>query len=514
MNMETVETIIKLDERVKSATRQFYNSAIAATVHDPVLGHVFGEMELTVTDLLLVGVLSQVHVLVTGPTGFGKTDLVRLVCEGIFGKDGWFLLRLNPHLTEDTFANIDVRKLIDGKGTARDTVLPAPFLSLPCTVLDETNRTPAALTNILLGFCGGRIELKFGLKYDVGYNYKNGYKDSNGENDRYHFVVGTMNEGKEYVGTFELDPALRERLTMQIPFAELRPTPWDIMNIVANRRGHAAAVNNNNAVEQVATVNHDILHIPLQPLGEVYLNYLGNVGRCPHSPTGFHPKQSSQEICSGAQCRIQKISNAFCPSVSGLSPRLLIFLQRTACGLAALRAARTVQDIRTVFDLEQTEQINQLRESLNVNARGRKLRSKIVANYLDTVCVSVADIRAMVPFVGLGGKVWIAEEYIVKHFAGSTFLAMREYERLTYAGLENFFRQHQTLIQQLSAGNGAIEKLKQRLEHAERFNDPCIRHTIEPLLARYCSKCRGSDEIAEELEAAEPAHNCAQQLIQ
>jgi hypothetical protein len=38
MNTEMANKIIQLDERVKVATMQYYNSAAAATVHDPVLG--------------------------------------------------------------------------------------------------------------------------------------------------------------------------------------------------------------------------------------------------------------------------------------------------------------------------------------------------------------------------------------------------------------------------------------------------------------------------------------------
>ena len=193
---------------------------------------------------------------------------------------------------------------------------------------------------------------------------------------------------------------------------------------------------------------------------------------------------------------------------------LLIFLKRAACGLAALRVARTVQLIRSSCDNKDTDRTDQLRELLGVHVRDSKLCGAAVTKYLETVSVTVADIKAMVPFVGLGGKVWIAKEYIAKHFVNSPLLAMREYKRLTYAGLQNFFREHQALIQQLQDGNGAIEKLKQRLEHAERFNDPYIRHTVEPLLARCCSTCRGPDEVAEEIEVTESARNCAKQLVE
>ena len=507
MDMKTVETIIKLDKRVKSATSQFYNSSVVDIICDPALGHIFGEIELTITDLLLIAILSQVHVLVTGPTGRGKTDLVKLVCQGVFGNDGWFLLRLNPHLTEETFANIDMKKL--AQGVLRDAISPAPFLCQPCTILDEVNRCPAALTNILLGFCDGRIELKCGIKYDVGHLYK----DAHGLDHRYHFVVGTMNEGKEYSGTFDLDPALHRRFTLQIPFSHFRSTPYDLVNIVENRTGHAKAVDYNNAVDEVTVANDKIVQLPIEPLAKVYLIYLGNVGRCPHSPSGFHTEQTSQELCIRVECRIQKIADSFCPSVSGFSEGLLIFLKRAACGLAALRVARIVEAIGKIIEEEESEQINQLREFANIQASGKELREAAIAKYLETIAVTAADVRTMVPFVGLGGKVWFADGYIAKHFAGSPLLAMQNYKQLTYAGLEDFFRQHKALFEQLADGNGAVETLKQRLEHAERFSNPFIRHTVEPLLTRYCSVCRNGEDIKYEIEAAESAKNCANEIV-
>jgi hypothetical protein len=531
MEAKTVLTIIGLDRQVKAATSQFYNTAVASNVYDPVLGHLFGEMELTVTDLLLIAILSEVHTLVTGPTSRGKTDLIKLICQGIFGNDGWFLLRLNPHLTEDTFANIDMKKLAEG--VLRDAISPAPFLSLPCTILDETNRTPAALTNILLGFCDGRIELKCGLKQDVGYQdkdpngrnlcYQFGSKDNSvrqcsdalGRDRRYHFIVGTMNEGKEYTGVFKMDSAFRRRYTLEIPFGELRATPSDLVNIVEYRSGHATLEDYSSTVDKVIEVRDDIIKLTLDPLAKVYLIYLGNVGRCPYSPTGFHPEHASQELCSRVQCRVQKVADSFCPSVGGLSEGLLIFLKRVSCGLAALRAARTVQAVAKLCETtKDNEQLDKLREFADSNASGRKLSNAVIGKYLETIVVTVGDIKAMVPFVGLGGKVWIAEEYVAKHFSGSGLLAMREYARLTYAGLENFFREHQTLLRQLPSGNGALEKLTQRLEHAERFNDPFIRHTIEPLLARYSRRNRSPEEVAEDIKASEVVRSCAFDLVQ
>lgn len=506
MDIETLEAVAELDHRVKAATSQFHSSTAACTTHDPTLGHVFGEMALTVSDVLLVAALSQVHVLVTGPTGRGKTDLVKLVCQGLFG-NAWFLLRLNPHLTEETFADISMKKL--SQEGLREAISPAPFLSLPTTVLDECNRTPSALTNILLGFTDGTIELKCGVKYDVGYAYRN----SEGKDARYHFVIGTMNEGKGYEGTFALDSALSRRFTLRIPFAELRPTPHDLVNIIQQRTGHAEMESFSNQVGRIAAISDGVRRISLDPLAFVYLAYLGNVGRCPHAAAGFHFEDVTQQLCAASECRIQKRANGFCPSVGGLSEGVLIFLKRAAFGLAALRAARTYRAIHRACEQEDPTQTSKLQEFTEFEGDGDELRAAVLAKYVPSISVSVQDLKALLPFVGLGGKVWTAPEYVGKHFGGSTWQALQHYARETYASMETFFRQNQALFQQLPGGNGAIGKLKQRLEHAERFMDPVIRHTLQPFLESYQAQSRRPEEIAEENTSTKPIQDALSELV-
>jgi len=507
MQLETLQTICELEDRVNRATRQFHYSTVAATTHDPALGHAFGEVPLTVTDILLVAALSQTHALVTGPTGRGKTELIRLVCQGLFGPLGWFLLRLNPHLSEETFADIDMQKLKE-KGL-REAISPSPFLSLPCTVLDEVNRTPAALTNILLGFTDGSIELKCGVKYDVGY----GYRTSAGADARYHLVIGSMNEGKEYDGTFALDAALSRRFTLQIPFGELRPTSHDLLSIIQDRSGHAEPIMSDNVVAQVSQCHEKIKDLTLDPLALIYMVYLANIGRCPYSATEFHPQDPAQNLCAQAECRIQKRANGFCPSTGRLSEAALVFLKRAAYGLAALRAARTYRAIENAFEQEVLQQLNHLRQFVGCDVDGDQLRDATFAKYCENVSVCVQDIQALLPFVGLGGKIWMAPEYVAKYFGGSNWLALRHYSSETYAAMETFFRQNQSSFQELSQGKGAIAKIQQRLEHTERFMDPVIRHAMQPFLDDYLPHRRRPQEIAEENQAKQQIQEAVSELV-
>jgi hypothetical protein len=191
-----------------------------------------------------------------------------------------------------------------------------------------------------------------------------------------------------------------------------------------------------------------------------------------------------------------------------------IFLKRAACALAAIRGARTVRAITQVCELGDGDEVDALRTfAMEPRACGDRLRRAALEKYLGQLSVGVQDVRALVPFVALGGKVWLAEPYIAKHFGGSAWRALQQYARHTYSNLEAFFRQNQPLFDALPGGDGAIDKLKARLEHAERFSDPAIRATIEPFLDRYAATTRGPNEVAEEVAAAAAAHQTVMRLL-
>ncbi len=507
MNVETIEAVLELDERVKVATSQFYNRAVAGFAYDPWLGGVFGEMALSVTDILLVAALGQVHVLMTGSSGRGKTDLAKLFCQGLFGKEGFFLQKLNPHLTEELFADVDMKRLRES--SIRQSVAPAPFLSLASTILDECNRTPPALTNVLLGFLDGHIELKCGLKQEVGFAFTN----QDGKRARYHLAIGSMNEGREFAGSFELDAALSRRLTLRIPFNELRPTAHDLLDIIELRRGHANPVDFPDGSLALAELSDAAVRLPLDPLALLYLLYLGNLDRCHFSRTGFHSTEDGQELCAKAECRIQKSADGFCPSVGALCEGALIFLKRSACGLAVLRAARTVASIRAACEEGDPEQLERLRSTMGCQGEGKELREAAVSKYAETVRITIEDLKTMLPFVGLGGKVAMSNEYVAKQFQRSQWLALQHYVRETYGRVEDFFRENREFFDKLGQSEEAVERLISRLDHAERFSDPAIRATVTPLLERRLSDARTAEEIGEEIDSAEPARAAAVSLV-
>ena len=510
IEQKTIDSIIKLDKRVKSATSQIHNSAVVCTVYDPALGAVFGELELTVPDLLLIAAITEVHMLLTGPTGCAKTDIAELVCGGLFGNEGFKTLRLNTGLSEDTISDTDTRKLFKGECTVNESIRPEDYLTLPGIVLDEVNRAPSVLANLLLGLNEKKIHIKCGIKNaEVGYKFRS----PDGQECRYHFVIATMNEGKEYSGIFPMDPAFRRRFPIEIPLGDLRPTPHDDLRIDEQRNGAVEPINYDSLIEDITRLTSNITELPLDHFAKIYLLYLKNVGRCPNSPSGFHPEDNSHQLCIRSECRAQKVDNSFCSSVGGLSKAGSISLKRVSCGMALLRIARTVEAIEQACREGDADTIEKLRHFADSSASGNKLRRAVLKKYLTISTVQVGDIKAMFPFIALGGKVWMSPEYVAKNFLGFRFSAMQNYAQLTYSKLKSFFAQNRALFEQLPSGNGTVEKLKKRLEHAERTSDPFIRPTIEAYLDKYHSKPRNGDQIAEEITAIVPVRDSARELL-
>ena len=156
----------------------------------------------------LNGQTTKAHMLVVGPTGCGKSELVK----SFFHEVQVPLVRMNfsDGVTEDQF--IGTRTLVDGEVVFQDGIgTMAAKLGLPF-LADEIN---GARENILMALNGlmdtGMLVIPEDNNRVV--KAKAGF-----------MVVGTMNPPEDYAGVNEMNMATKNRFTYSLPFTYLEPT--------------------------------------------------------------------------------------------------------------------------------------------------------------------------------------------------------------------------------------------------------------------------------------------------
>jgi MoxR-like ATPase len=155
----------------------------------------------------LNGQTTKAHMLVVGPTGCGKSELVK----SFFHEVQVPLVRMNfsDGVTEDQF--IGTRTLVDGEVVFQDGIgTMAAELGLPF-LADEIN---GARENILMALNGlmdtGMLVIPEDNNRVV--KAKAGF-----------MVVGTMNPPEDYAGVNEMNMATKNRFTYSLPFTYLEP---------------------------------------------------------------------------------------------------------------------------------------------------------------------------------------------------------------------------------------------------------------------------------------------------
>ncbi len=175
---------------------------------------------LIVEETLKACLAGRLNVLLVGETGEGKTQIENDIL-ALFGNNGFFEQGRNDLTVRDMFTCLNLEKLRTGRTSEEVKELTAK-IDHPVYVVDEITRCIPAVQNQFFNLFDGFITVD-GVKYNLGRN-----------NYSIGIASGNVGNGK-YVGTSEMDRALRDRMHLILDLDYFPTTATDTLDILVGK---------------------------------------------------------------------------------------------------------------------------------------------------------------------------------------------------------------------------------------------------------------------------------------
>lgn len=336
MDKSTIDTFKSLDARVRESTREYFHSRPLATYEVQEDG-VTKTVSMDIRAMMVVSASSGNNVLVTGKSGSGKTHFAKMAMAGFYGNNGYRTLQIDANFSLDKLRDIAF-DIIAGGGRLSDAVRETGLLTVPGVVIDEYNRAPHEIRNIIQGWLqNGTLTFEGGKEVSPGVLF-------NGR-ERYQWKFATANEGARYSGAGKIDKGSRDRFNVEIPLDLFPPTREDKYKLHSKFSTAVDAYDGNGALEDILAVLQEIRKIPLSGTADEFLLYLQNMDQCVKAPNNTKLEIESfspETTCKG--CHLNKGDNNLCGSVYAPSERSIISLQNLAKGFSTYRCIQTGSD--------------------------------------------------------------------------------------------------------------------------------------------------------------------------
>lgn len=447
-----VDEVSLLESRIHDACSGYLNRTSVVHLSDQRHGEngvVLGwSMGLDLKDMILLSAMCQAPLALRGSTDKGKTALAELGLNALFGIHGkeWWRVEVSRGMALDDLIDIDLKRLAESK--LSEAISAAPWLSYPARLLDEINRAPAKLNNILLHIVDGSgLHVRGNLHIPVGLPYT-----VNGKTERYSFTITTANEGsEEYDGIFSEDAALVRRIVLSINLDDVPPSVHDVAQLLRHRRPKVQLPDCNAMTKSVIRIYESLSEtIPIAPLGHLLLHYLSGLGTCVRTRSGRLRTTGQSEICD--KCHLHK-SHRFCGRVGGLSEGLLLWTKEIATGIAVLRAVKV---LRSVHQDCLAGREGQLQKFLDSDAEGDRLYEAFHKQYIDDLTVTGEDIVAAYTLIAPNhvyfDKNWLSSR---ENYENSQAYAFADVAASSWASMHEMLRAHKDLFAGLAA-NGEL----------------------------------------------------------
>lgn len=443
-----IREVERLENRIHEACSGYLNRTSVVHLSDQrhgengvVLGWLLG---LDLKDIMLLAAICQAPLDFRGRSDCGKTALAELGLNALFGPSGeqWWRAEISHGMSVDDLLDIDLKQL--AKSKLSEAISPAPWLSYPARLLDEINRAPAKLNNILLHIVDGSgLHVRGNLYIPVGLPYT-----LDGEEKRYSFTIATANQcNEDYDGVFAEDAAMLRRIVLSICLDDIPPSTDDVAQLLRHRRPKIQFPHCSSMTDSVLTVYESLSEaIPVSPLGHLFLHYLSGLGICVRTRSGRLHVERKADTCDG--CHLRK-AHRYCGRVGGLSEGLLLWTKDIATAIAALRAVKVLHRVRQDC-LE--ESVGQLQLFMDSEATGEKLLEAFRAKYIDALAVTGEDIVAAYSLVAPNhvycDKHWLAGQ---ENYENSQAYAFADVAATSWASMQAMLRTHKNLFADLAA---------------------------------------------------------------
>lgn len=450
MRLEIIEKLYNILNLYKSKLGEIYfNSYPVITTDTRLEGDIVGldRIQHTIDDLLVIGAITASPTLLTGSSGSGKSLLAELLCNILFGTDNWIRKNITPDMNEQDFMDIDFG-IIKGGGKLKEAIKGDSLLDKPAIIIDEANRAPPLIQNRLMQILENNIDIK-SIKINAGIQIEQESPK------KYFWNVLTINEGKEYSGTSQMDRAYRDRTIIEIPIDLFPPRVFDQILMIQNDDSRYTLPNSSGVIPDLLEIYKSLSEIGLHLAAEAFIIYLSALSNCEKSNThskygiNFDPTFCKNNDCTHA--RGGPIAD-LCPNIYAPSIRVLRKLKHVARGFALLRATLVYKKIK---------------ESPNYNDALEDFLINEESGYITNLEVTDLDIKNAAPFV-LRSKMNLNPHWIIQKYQGNKFYAISDICNIIFNRITYYYKKIYPIIKKLPflpTKQDSFEQLKSVIEN-------------------------------------------------
>lgn len=473
-----LEELDTLERRIQSACSGYFNRTSVVHLSDQCIGpagEVLGwSLSLDLRDVILLAAICQSPMALRGGTDRGKTALAELAMNALFGSHGeqWWRVEISKGMSLDDLIEVDIKKLSTSK--LSEAISAAPWLSYPARLLDEINRAPAKLNNILLHIIDasglhvrGNLYIPVGLPYAI-----------DGVTKRYSFTIATANESTEdYDGVFAEDAALLRRIVLSINLDDIPPSTHDVAELLRHRRPRTQLPQCGAMTVSIIRVYESLADaIPISALGHLFLHYLSGLSTCVLSRSGKLRMGGHPELCE--KCHLRK-SHRFCGRVGGLTEGLLLWTKEIATAIAGLRAVKVLHIVKNDCDSSREEAIQKLLAS---KKKGQDLYEDFREQYLQELAVTGEDIVAAYTLIA-PNHVYVERDWLdgQESYEKSQGYAFADIAAASWASMQECLRTHRNLFSDLVANAELSPENQAEVEALVTTEDAAMLSVISAL---------------------------------